>query len=56
MNVGDFVGSGQKYQNILACWPLCSSLSSQERTFLFFCFRIREEVVLEAGGEWNGEG
>lgn len=35
VDVGDFVGSGQKYQDILACWPLCSSLSSQERTFLF---------------------
>lgn len=43
MNVGDFVGSGQKYQDILACWPLCSSLSSQERTFLF---------LLEQGRKW----
>lgn len=33
MDVGDFVGSGQEYQDILAWWPLCSSLSSQERTF-----------------------
>ena len=35
MNVGDSVGSAQKYQDIFASWPLCSSLSSQGRTFFF---------------------